>query len=213
MPPETKIFMPAGRRHWMRLVWAAVGLIVLTVLGWKAATLINWNPRNRAGQEIDSLNGVAVYYNGGVSHSEGRNLAPDGYNLGIKYQCVEFVKRYYYVRLHHKMPDAFGNARDFFRTDLPDGARNPKRDLLQFVNGSNAPPRPDDLLVFGPSLFNRYGHVAIISAAKEGEIEIVQQNPGPFRPSRERIGLRCENGHWWLENRRALGWLRKDSRQ
>jgi hypothetical protein len=82
-------------RHvrYRRLAFAFAGVCVFLFLIWKAATTLDWNPRYRVGQEIDRLNGVAVFYNGGVGHSTGRNLAPDGYNLGIKYQCVEFVKR------------------------------------------------------------------------------------------------------------------------
>jgi hypothetical protein len=110
----------------------AVGGVTLLLVSWKAATLLNWNPRYRVGQQIDNLNGVAVFYNAGVGHSSGRNLAADGYNLGIKYQCVEFVKRYYYEHLHHKMPDSHGNAKDFFNPALPGGSRNAQRDLLQF---------------------------------------------------------------------------------
>jgi len=48
-----------------------------------------------------------VYYNGSVGHVSGRNLVPDGYNPGLKYQCVEFVKRYYYQHLNHKIPDSY----------------------------------------------------------------------------------------------------------
>ncbi len=51
---------------------------------------------NDIGSIIDEFNGVAVYYNHNVGNVSGRNLAPDGYNLGLKYQCVEFVKRYYF---------------------------------------------------------------------------------------------------------------------
>ncbi len=193
-------------------VLAASGA-VLIVVSWKAATLLNWNPRYQVGQEIDRLNGVAVFYNGGIDHSSGRRLAPDGYNLGIKFQCVEFVKRYYYDHLHHKMPDSHGNAKDFFNPSLPDGARNLQRDLLQFANGSRSRPQPDDLLVFGPSLLNRYGHVAIVSAVSDSAVEIVQQNPGPFSPSRERIPLQSENGLFKLQNARVLGWLRKQPSQ
>src|SRR5437867_3070468 len=101
---------------------------VFLVAGWKAATSLNWNPQHRVGEPIERLNGVAVFYNGGVDHSSGRSLAPDGYNLGIRYQCVEFVNRYYYERLNHKMPDAYGHAKDFFQARLPDGARNTQRD-------------------------------------------------------------------------------------
>jgi len=59
------------------------------------------------GEKVDSLNGVYVYYNGSVGHVSGRNLVPDGYNPGLKYQCVEFVKRYYYQHLNHKIPDSY----------------------------------------------------------------------------------------------------------
>lgn len=197
-------------RH-RRLVFFALGAVALLLISWKAATLLNWNPRYRVGQQIDSLNGVAVFYNGGVDHSSGRNLAPDGYNLGIKYQCVEFVKRYYYERLHHKMPDAYGHAKDFFDASLPDGARNVRRDLLQFRNGSQSRPQPDDLIVFGPSLFNRHGHIAVVSVVNASEVEIVQQNPGPFSPSRIRLPLQHDDGVFLLRNGRVLGWLRKET--
>ncbi len=197
---------PVRRR---RIVLAAAGVCVLCFGLWWAATNLNWNPRYEVGQQVDALNGVAVFYNGGVAHSSGRNLAPDGYNLGIKYQCVEFVKRYYYKRLNHKMPDTYGHARQFFDPTLPDGALNTQRDLLQYVNGSKSKPRPDDLLVLGPSLLNRYGHVAIVSDVTDSDIEIVQQNPGPFGPSRVRLPLRQQDQRWRIEDERLLGWLRK----
>jgi hypothetical protein len=190
---------------------AVAAVIVLLVLGWKAAILCNWNPRYRVGQEIDRLNGVPVYFNGGVGHTSGRRLTPEGYNIGLKYQCVEFVKRYYYERFGHEMPDSYGHAKGFFRADLEDGALNVQRNLLQFGNGGAMRPRPDDLLVFGPSLFNRYGHVAIISTVTDSSIEIVQQNPGPFGSSRETISLESMNGGWRVDDKRILGWLRRQS--
>jgi hypothetical protein len=61
-----------------------------------------------------------VYYNGGVANVVGRNVSVDGYNLGLKYQCVEFVKRYYYQHLGHKMPDTYGHAKDFFDRNVAD---------------------------------------------------------------------------------------------
>lgn len=206
--------MSATRRaRYRRAVVVLAGGIVLLVASWKAATLLNWNPHYRVGQEIDRLNGVAVFYNGGIGHTSGRNVAPDGYNLGLKYQCVEFVKRYYYERLHHKLPNSYGHAKEFFNPALPDGAHNVQRDLLQFANGSRSRPEPDDLLVFGPSLLNRFGHVAIVSAVSNSAVEIVQQNPGPFRHSRERIPLQSDNGLYKLQKGRILGWLRKGPTQ
>ena len=48
------------------------------------------------GQQIDQLNGIPVYFNGETLHSQGRNKSADGYNYSLKWQCVEFIKRYYY---------------------------------------------------------------------------------------------------------------------
>lgn len=180
--------------------------VILLGVAW-AFTKFNFNPAYTTGQKVDSLNGVYVYYNGGVNHTEGRNTA-DGYNLGIKYQCVEFVKRYYYEHMHHRMPDSYGHAKDFFNVALADSTINPARGLLQFTNPSRSKPRPDDLLIFSPTLFNRYGHVAIVSRVSGAEVEIVQQNPGPFGKSRERIVLLYEKGTWKIGNGRIAGWLR-----
>lgn len=192
-----------------RIVVAMAGTAVLLGSLWWVATHINWNPHYEIGQRVDDLNGVPVFYNGAVAHSAGRNLSPDGYNLGIRYQCVEFVKRYYYEYLNHAMPDSYGHAKHFLDPSVPDGARNPSRNLLQFVNGSTWKPCPDDLLVWGPSPLNQYGHVAIVSDVTSSDVEIIQQNPGPFGATRKRLSLVQEGGRWHFENQRILGWLRK----
>ncbi|MDR0806735.1 MAG: CHAP domain-containing protein [Enterobacteriaceae bacterium] len=162
------------------------------------------------GRVIDSFNGVEVYYNGRVNNVFGRNLTKDNYNLGLKYQCVEFVKRYYYEYMNHKMPDSYGHAKDFFDFSVKDGEINKKRALNQFTNPSRLKPKVNDLIIFGPSVFNWYGHVAIISAVNENEIEIIQQNPGVNGNSRVVIPLSYSDFYWKIENKRIMGWLRKD---
>ena len=190
--------------------WFKITLILSIVVAatyWSAMRL-NLNPGHHPGEKIDELNGVAVYYNGGVNHTSGRNLSVDGYNLGIKYQCVEFIKRYYYQHFHHKMPDTFGHAKSFFNPAINDGELNTARGLIQFHNGSQQAPQPEDIIVFAPWAFNPYGHVAIISKVDAGQIEIIQQNPGPFGHSRETLALENKEGHWVIQHSRALGWLR-----
>ena len=49
----------------------------------------------------------------------------------------------------------------------PQGMPNTKRALLQYRNGQAEKPRVDDLIVFAPTLLNRYGHVAIVAAVGE----------------------------------------------
>ncbi len=157
------------------------------------------------GDRLDSLNGVVVYCNGGFSANSGRNVV-DGYNLGLKYQCVEFVKRYYFERFNHRMPNSYGNAKDFFDSTVADGALNAARGLMQFTNNSAAKPAPDDLLIIDGSRVNPFGHVAIISRVSDGEVEVIQQNTGSTRNTYD---LDMIDGKWGIVSGRVLGWLRK----
>ncbi len=188
------------------------GLLVLVIIVFYVSQKINLNPNYKVGQKIDDLNGVSVYYNGGVGNVEGRELTIDGYNIGLKYQCVEFVKRYYYKALNHKMPDSYGHAKDFFDSNIKDGQINKQRNLIQYTNPSKSKPKENDLLVYSGTVLNRYGHVSIISKVTEKQIEIIQQNPGPFGSARENFELTNKNGKWEIVNNQILGWLRLNSK-
>ncbi|WP_369993813.1 CHAP domain-containing protein [Winogradskyella sp.] len=183
-------------------------LIIILIVLFSSKTIVI-NPKYKVGQKIDSFNGVAVYYNGAVGNVNGRALTDDGYNMGLKYQCVEFVKRYYYEELNHKMTNSYGHAKDFYNSKVKDGRKNEQRNLIQFTNPSSSKPKVNDLVVYSGTAFNKYGHVAIISKVGDEEIEIIQQNPGPIGKSREDYSLVKENGKWKIENDRILGWLRK----
>ncbi|MBL0737201.1 CHAP domain-containing protein [Flavobacterium sp. GN10] len=192
-----------------KIIIISISVLILIYAVVVTIKKVNWNLNHSVGEKIDSLNGVNVYYNGGVGNSTGRNLTDDGYNLGMKYQCVEFIKRYYYQYLKHKMPDSYGNALDFYDKTVGDGKMNEKRNLIQFSNPSKEKPKENDIIIYNKSLLNPYGHVAIISKVEENFIEIIQQNPGPFSSSRENIKLQKFNGQWFLENDRILGRLAK----
>ena len=195
-------------------IYLLVGLLILSFVGVWTFKKFKLNSAYKVGykigEPIDSLNGVFVFYNGEIGNVSGRNTTNDGYNLGLKYQCVEFVKRYYYEHLQHKMPDSYGHAKDFFDKNLTDGQKNKKRNLTQYSNPSQTKPKIDDLLIFDGTIHNKYGHVAIISDVTENKIEIIQQNPGPFAKSRKTISLDKINGKWKINNERILGWLRKE---
>ncbi|MGE9267196.1 MAG: CHAP domain-containing protein [Verrucomicrobiales bacterium] len=158
------------------------------------------------GTILASHRGVPAYQNGLIiATSHGKHYAPKGYYYGQKWQCVEFVKRYYYDALQHEMPNVWGHARDFFDPEIPHGQRNPARDLLQFHNGHDEAPAPDDLLVFRDGNF---GHVAIITEVGTEHIEVIQQNipghPTQTHPYQLRAG-RHEIG---TPRHRPTGWLR-----
>lgn len=182
-------------------------ILIGVFFAYKQSKKIDFNSEHQVGDVLDSLNHVKVYYNGGVSNVEERNTV-DGYNLGLKYQCVEFVKRYYFEHYNHRMPDTYGNAKDFFNPILQDGEINPQRNLIQYSHPSKSKPQVGDLIIFDGTVFNKYGHVAIISKVTDNEVEIIQQNPGPFGDSKERFSLKQENSRWKIGNEKTLGWLR-----
>lgn len=157
------------------------------------------------GKELDSFNNVKIYFNGFPTKSFGRNLSEDGYNIGMKYQCVEFIKRYYFEYYNHKMSDTYGNAKDFYNAELKDGDMNVKRGLLQFSNPSFKKPSVGDIVIFKPYILNPYGHVAIISNVEDDNIEIVQQNV--WKKTREKFKLTSENNKWSINSKRIIGRL------
>lgn len=163
---------------------------------------------SKAGQKIDKYKGVDIYYNGVAGNVFGRNVANDGYNLGLKYQCVEFAKRFYYEAYNHKMPDSYGHAKDFYDSGLASNSFNKKRGMIQFRNKSFEKPKVDDLCIIGPSPTNKFGHLFIITKVTSTSIEFVQQNPGPRNPSRGTYEMVNQDGTWNIKAPYLVGWLR-----
>jgi hypothetical protein len=139
---------------------------------------------------------------------EGKDSS-DNYYLGLKYQCVEFVNRYYFQHYHHKMPNSYGNAVDFYDASVRDGGLNKKTNLIQFSNPSKKKPVQGDILIFNKSPGNKYGHIAIITAVSEKEIEIIQQNGGAYGSTRVKFVLQIIGDTlYYIESGKALGRLR-----
>ncbi len=161
------------------------------------------------GKEIDSYKNIPVYDNGDkYSESHGKNYSFDGYYYGQKWQCVEYVKRFYKDALGHRMPNLYGNAIDFFDKNVPQGGLNKDRGLLQFRNGSDERPFPDDLMIFTDS---KYGHVGIVTLVGDDFVEIIQQNVKG--KSREKFSLKNEDGDWVVgTTKKPAGWLRLPSK-
>jgi surface antigen len=190
--------------------WAYL-LFGLIFIGFCGSNLYNKyfkKPGYSIGEPMDSLNGIYIYYNGPGNNISGRSITPDHYNLGMKYQCVEFVKRYYYLHYHHRMPETYGDAKDFFDDTIGDGQTNITRDLIQYRNPGSARPKEGDIVVFGSTPVNKFGHVAIISEVMGHRIEIIQQNKAK---TRETYYMMKRKSGWYIMNKRVLGWLRKNN--
>ena len=182
-------------------------IIILTALIICAAALLIFyvHDTSQIGKELDSYKCVPVYYNGVIfTQSHGQNYGDDGYYFGYKWQCVEYVKRFYKLAKGHAMPDTHGNAKDFFGTSVGQGELNASRGLYQYKNGGGAAPQPDDLIVFNDT---KYGHVAIVTAVTDSYVEIIQQNVRG--KTRAQLPLRVDNGNYYVgDKRQPAGWLR-----
>lgn len=170
----------------------------------KAVSIKNGKKYN-IGDIVDSYKNVSVYYNGPeYNKSFGQSYSSDGYYYGYKWQCVEFIKRFYYVVYKHKMPDAYGNAKDYFNENVPQGWINKSRNMLQYKNGEAESPKLDDLLVFTDT---KFGHVAIITKIESDKIHVVQQNV--YGKSRDTYSLKKVKGKYYVgTSRKPAGWLR-----
>lgn len=192
-------------------------LVILIPLGWLYVVYQDFTPERqkvkitqkslKVGDKVDSLHGVYVYHNGkNYTKGYGYNWSKDKYLLGQKWQCVEFVKRYYYEVFDHKMPNVYGNATNFFYPQIPHGNLNADRNLIQYKNGKSEKPKVHDLLVFQNS---KYGHVAIVSKVGEDYVEIIQQNI--LYTPRERLPMYARNGTYRIGKKyKPVGWLRKE---
>ena len=161
----------------------------------------------KRGEILDSFNGVHVFYNGSdFRKTTGRNITETGYNLGLKFQCVEYVKRYYYEVFNHEMPDSYGHAKDFFDKNLNDVELNEDRGLMQFRNIRNEKPKVHDIIIYDGMKENPFGHMGIISEVTTDSIEFIQQNFGT--KTRQKLKLVEFKGIYTVADYNVLGWLR-----
>lgn len=191
------------------LVIASSGLFVIQKYGYRYRAAESKIIREEIGKELDSYKGVKVFNNGAAyAEAYGKNYSKDGYFYGQKWQCVEFIKRFYYDAKEHKMPDVFGNAKDFFDENIRHGEFNKKRGLIQYKNGEDMKPQADDLIVFTDT---KYGHVAIITEVTDKDIEFIQQNI--YGKTRDKLKLSFKDGKYTIgggTQRSPAGWLRKE---
>jgi surface antigen len=131
----------------------------------------------KKGIVVGSLDGVPGYFNGlQVGADYGSNFASNETYLGLKWQCVEYIRRYYFkvFGIYLKFT---GNAKMWKIAGVADGARAPasKHGLLQYnyLDGFSVKPQRGDIIVWTAGDF---GHVAIVGTATDDVISLAQQN-------------------------------------
>lgn len=136
----------------------------------------------------------------------------NGTYTGIKWQCVEFTRRW----LIQNRGMTFGDvdvAADIWAlnslTRLDDQSAVP---LKTYENGARQRPQRGDLLVYGREYLGT-GHAAIVLFVdrKKGQIYVAEQNfkneKWPARHARTIQYIR-KDGRYWLLDAYLLGWMR-----
>jgi len=122
------------------------------------------------GTALGSLNGV-------VNYSDDPTTMPspqpgdyiNSQYVGLKWECVEYVQRYYYLEYSMNLYSLSGglNARDFY-------GHAANMQLTAYANGGSTAPQVGDILCFSQTS-SGLGHVAIIRAVGSSTVPVIQQ--------------------------------------
>jgi hypothetical protein len=130
---------------------------------------------------------------------------------GIKWQCVEYARRWLLVNKGAIYGDVDTAADIWNKIDhLTEVSSNRTLPLESRTNGSDKPPQVGDLLVYA-SAYHGTGHVAVVTHVDEanGFIEVGEQNysnepwPGNFA---RKIELVIQGDECWLMDEYLIGW-------
>ena len=134
-----------------------------------------------------------------------------GTYTGIKWQCVEYARRWLLINKGAIYGDVDIAADIWNNIDyLTEVATNRVIPIESYLNGSKQPPQVGDLLIYAKA-FNDTGHVAVVIDAdyENGVIEAGEQNysnePWPEDFSRK-IELVRKGDNYWLLDGYLLGW-------
>jgi hypothetical protein len=140
-------------------------------------------------------NGVVAYFK--ISQYDLADHHLDGLPTGKKWQCVEFVRRYY-MQIHRLTFPSVADAYEMMKlTEFIDMDTQQPRPCT-FYSPTESTPQKDDILILE---HEEYGHTAIIVAVQGKRIRIAEQNWKPWDApyySRELS----------VNDPRIIGWLR-----
>lgn len=109
------------------------------------------------GERIGDGNGVPVYSNGTCGYVSGKSNYVDGKYMGMKWQCVEFARRYTYIKKGYRIP-----SNSYTASAKTTWVNAERLGLKMAKNGGKNRPRKNDLVF---STAGTYGHVGVITSA------------------------------------------------
>lgn len=173
--------------------------------------------RTPFGVELGVYNGVVGYSNGGDHHfSDETNFVGRSFT-GIKWQCVEYARRWLILKRNITFSQVDGAA-DIWSLSSFKSTRNSIRyPITKTNNGSAEPPSQHSILIWKRSGSTPFGHVAIITEVSLDMkyIRVAEQNfDNDYWPAdySRQIDLKLDSGKWYIEDEEPLyGWIDIDN--
>jgi len=156
------------------------------------------------GTQVGEYNGVTAYSNYEIDYVSDEYNYVDAYNTGMKWQCVEYVNRYYYIVYGMEIRIPGTNAEDYYDTASDRG-------LVAYPNGDTTSPQPGDVLC---SNGGTLGHVAIVREVEGDSLHVIHQNWANTEADNDKtISMSVSDGHYTVSgfsgSYPVQGWLRK----
>jgi hypothetical protein len=140
-------------------------------------------------------NGVIAYCNSSKYNLVDHYL--DGLPTGKKWQCVEFVRRYY-MQIHGLTFLSVANAYEMMKLTEFIDIDTQQSYPCTFYSPTESTPQKDDILIME---HGKYGHTAIIVSVQDSRIRIAEQNWDPWIASEYSREL-------LVNDPQIIGWLR-----
>ncbi len=154
---------------------------------------------------------VPAYSNGDDSYVSMRHNSLYGVYMGMKWQCVEYARRWLFIRKGCTFKDVDMASDMWYQLSyverVVDGRHFP---LKRYPNGSPTPPKKDSFIIYKQNSVFPVGHVAVIVDVVPGYIRIAEQNYyfdyWRYDYARQ-ISLIFQNGYYYINDDRIYGWM------
>ena len=163
---------------------------------------------------VASLN-VPAYSNGNDSFYSNENSFLDGIYMGLKWQCVEYARRWSYLRYGFIFESVEG-AKDMWNQlkDLQRVKDKQRIPLKRHDNGSPHRPHNDSFLIYPEQREMPYGHVAVIVEVLPSSIRVAEQNFNFYYWKKDyarEIPLVKRDNRYFIEDEyQVFGWMSID---
>jgi glutathionylspermidine amidase/synthetase len=161
---------------------------------------------------------VRAYSNGDDTFYSNESHVLHGTYMGMKWQCVEFARRWTFLR-KSSIFESVDGADDMWNQlkyveRVTDKARFP---LRRHDNGSPNLPKNDSYLIYRQQKDMPYGHVAVIIDVLPSAIRIAEQNFNFNYWSADyarQIPVTFNNGRYFVDDQyEVYGWMQIDDKQ